>query len=244
MSGLLFSFDGFIERLSSTGASLGQTGPINYTQIDIEQQEPEKIVRESLMRSSYGSALDEASFPKSTLCSIGFDDIDPDLFSLTVYGTVADYSQSEQTAKSASVDVIHDRWVGLESGSITAFEITSKVEGTDYELHAAGGLLKALSTGSIADGASTSYTYTCSARTGKTVKAGSDKSAVILRISGPGENKFTGALGILDIPKVSMSFASTFKFMEKAPVSLTGKGTILLKSGNDYEWSFTEFTET
>lgn len=242
MSGMLFSIDGFIERLSSADVGLGSIGPVNFTQIDLTQPEPDKVERTSNMLSSYGSALDVALFEKPTEIEVGWDDIDPDLLSLCLRGTVASYTQSAQTDKSASVVVKHDRWVGLESGDITALTVTGKVEGTDYLLHADGGLFKALSTGSIVDGATVSYTYSCAARSGKRVKAGADKSSIICRIHGPGANKFTGESGYLDIPRAVLFPTQTLSFATKTAMSFSLKGTVTLKAGLDYEWRFDTYS--
>lgn len=242
MSGLLFSIDGFIERLSSADVGLGSLGPINFTQIDLKQNEPDQVTRTSFQRSTYGAALDTALFPKPTDIEVAWDDVDPDLLSLTLLGTVAAYSQASQSNKSASVTAKHDRWVGLESGSLTAFAITGKTEGTDYQLHLEGGLLKVLSTGTIANNSTVNYTYSCTARTGKRVMAGTDKSTLVCRIHGPGENKFTGEKGYLDIPRCVLFPSQTLSFVAKEAMSFKLSGTVTLKTGNSHEWDFKTYS--
>jgi hypothetical protein len=158
------------------------------------------------------------------------------LYMATVGGTSA--AVTEPTWPTNGTTVV-DNTVTWKDQGATPYPLT---EGTDYNLHPEGGLLMALSTGGIPSAALLPYTYSCSARTGQTAKAGTDKTTILARIHGPGENKFTGEKGELEIPKISLFPSQTLSFVSKEPMAFTLKGTILLKDGNDYEWKFTTYS--
>jgi hypothetical protein len=230
MSGLFVAIDPYIARLSS-GVNVGYFGPINTTTLKITQPDPDKIERVSYLRASYGQALDSYSRPKPAEIEFTFDDIDPDLLSWALLGTPAAYTQTAQTDTAGSFTARHDRWVALPYNSLTEFVVSGKTVDVDYQIEMEAGLVKVLSTGSIVNAATVSYTLDAAARTGKTIDAGTD-TVLQLAIRGVAENLFVdGQRWDLDVWQANVSPSGALDFVSKEPISLTFKGTLIVPAG-------------
>lgn len=230
MSGLLVAIDPYIARLSS-GANVGYFGPINTTKLNITQPDPDKIERLSFLRSSYGQALDSYSRPKPAEIEITFDEIDPDLLSWALLGTPATYTQTLQSDTTGSFTAQHDKWVALPYNSLTEFIISGKSAVTDYHIEMEAGLVKVLSTGTIAQHSTVNYTLDAAARTGKYIDAGTD-TVLQLSIRGIAENLFVdGQRYDIDVWQANVSPTSGLDFVSKDPISLTFKGTLIVPAG-------------
>lgn len=239
MSGMLAALDAYIARLNS-GANEGYFGPVNTSQIDITDPDPDVINRTSYRPSTYGQALDSYSRPKPTEITIKFDDTDPDLLSMGLRGLPADYSQASRTAASGSFTARHDKWVALGHNSLTAFAITGKTEGTDYEVNLTGGLVKVLSTGTIADASTVSYTDSCPARTAKKIVAGT-VAALQLGIKGAGLNLFNNRTIELEIFQANVSPSGAISWIGTDPMSITLKGTLIVPSGKTGPYEYIDY---
>lgn len=230
MSGLLIAIDPYIARLSS-GANVGYFGPINTTTLKITAQEPDKVERISYLRASYGQALDSYSAPKPTEIEFAFDDIDPDLLSWALLGTPANYTQTAQSNTAGTFTARHDKWVSLPYNTISDFLVTGKTEGVDFEIASEPGLVKVLSTGTIANGSAVNYTLDAAARTGKTIIAGTD-TVLQLQIKGVCDNLFVdGEQWDLDVWQANVSPNISLDFISRDPISLSFKGTLIVPSG-------------
>lgn len=230
MSGLLVAIDPHIARLSA-GVNLGFFGPINTTTLKITQPDPDTVTRTSYLRANYGQALDSYSRPKPTEIEFTFDDVDPDLLSWAMLGTPATYAQAVQTNVTGSFTSRYNRWVALPFNSLTAFAITGKTEGEDYEINMPAGLIMVLSTGTIADATSTSYTLSAAARTGKSIDAGTN-TVLQIAIRGVADNLFVdGQRMDLDVWQANVSPSGALDFVSKDPISMTFKGTLIVPSG-------------
>lgn len=230
MSGLLISIDPYIARLSS-GSNVGFFGPINTTTLKITAQEPDKIERLSYLRSSYGQALDSYSKPKPTEIEFAFDDIDPDLLSWALLGTPATYTQAAQNDTAGNFTARHDKWVSLPYNHISDLKISGKTDGVDFVYAAEPGLVKVLSTGTIADNSTVSYTVDAAARAGKSIVAGTD-TVLQLQIKGICSNLFaTGEIWDVDVWQANVSPNISLDFISREPISLSFKGTLIIPNG-------------
>ena len=242
MSGLLVAIDPYIARLSS-GVNVGYFGPINATVLKLTQPDPDKIERISYLPSSYGQALDSYNRPKPVEIEFTIDDCDPDLLSMAMLGTPATYTQSARLIGDAATDVVvhHDKWVSLSHNSLTALAITGKTEGTDYEVALTGGLLKALSTGTIADGSTVSYTAAAPARSGQQIDAATD-TVLQVGIRGVGVNLFKNTPIEIEVWQANISPSGALDFVSKEPISLTFKGTVIVPSGKAGPYRYKEYS--
>jgi len=229
-SGLLVAIDPYVARLVS-GANVGYFGPINTTALKITQPDPTVVTRVSYLRASYGQALDSYSRPNPTEIEFTIDDIDPDLLSWALLGTPATYAQSAQSDAAISFTARHNKWVALPYNSLTELVISGKTLHTDYEVVMDAGLVKVLSTGTIADGATVTGTVDASARAGKSIDAGTD-TVLQLAIRGVAENLFKdGERWDLDVWQANVSPSGALDFVSKDPISLTFKGTLIVPTG-------------
>lgn len=241
MSGLLVAIDPYIARLSS-GTNVGYFGPINTTTLKLTQPDPDKIERISYLRASYGQALDSYNRPKPVEIEFSIDDCDPDLLSMAMLGAPAAYSQSARLIGAAATDFTarHDKWVGLSHNSMTAFVVSGKTEGTDYEIDLVAGLCKVLSTGTIADEATVSYTAAAPARTGTQIDAGTE-TILQVAIRGVGVNLFNSKAMEIEVWQANISPSGALDFISKEPISLTFKGTVVVPSGKAGPYQYREY---
>lgn len=240
MSGLLVAIDPFIARLVA-GANVGYFGPVNTTTLKLTQPDPDQIVRTLYTRTNYGQAGDSYNRPKPTEIEFTIDDCDPDLLALALLGTAATYAQTARLIGDPATDFTarHDKWVSMSHNSLTAFAIAGKTEGTDYEVHLEGGLCKVLSTGTIADGSTVSYTAAAPARAGKKIDAGTD-TVIQVAIRGVGINLFNNKAMEANVWQANISPSGAIDFVSKEPISLTFKGTCIVPSGKAGPYQYIE----
>lgn len=241
MSGLLVAIDPYIARLNS-GANEGYFGPVNTTVLKLTQPDPDQVVRTSYLVNSYGQALDSYNRPKPLEIEFTIDDCSPDLLSMAMLGYPAAYAQAERLMTAPATDVIAraDRWVSVGHNALTDFAITGKVEGTDYEINLDAGLLKVLSTGTIVDGATVSFTAAAPARAGTQIDAGTD-TILQVGIKGMGKNLFTGKALEVEVWQANISPSGGMDFISSDPISLTFKGTVIVPAGKPGPYRYTEY---
>ena len=238
--GMLIAIDPFIDRFVS-GAPTGKyMGGMNVIKVAITTPDPDKIENISHMRASIGQALDSYMMPKPDEVEIEFNRFDPDILAMVLMGTPAPYTQAVGTDQTGSVTAAHDKWVALGKNSLSEFTVTGKVEGTDYLVHLQGGMFMALSTGSIVDGATVSYTASWAARSGKTTVARTQQ-VIQLAIKGVGVNLFNEQEGELEIYQANVAPSGAINWADpKTPVTAVLKGTLITPTGRTGPYSWTE----
>lgn len=239
MSGLLVALDGHIARLSA-GANVGYFGPVNITQLDITDPEPTRIVRTSRLPGTFGQALDSYERPNPTEIAITFDDMEPDLLSMVLRGTPADYSQASRSSTAGTFTARHDKWVALGHNALTAFAISGHAEGDDYEVNLPGGLVKVLSTGDITDGSTVNYTSSCPARTAKRIVAGT-VSSLQLAIKGHGLNLFNQRTIELELYQANVAPSGALSWVSEEPMKAVLSGTLIVPSGKTGPYEYIEY---
>jgi hypothetical protein len=238
-SGMLIALDPFVDRWVNGAPSNSYLSGLNVVKIGITTPDPEKIENISHELATIGQALDFYNLPKPDEVEIEFNRFDPDILSMVLMGTPAPYAQAGGTDQAGTVTAVHDRWVAIGKNSLTAFAVTGKVEGTDYLIHLQGGMFMALSTGSIADGASVSYTASWAARAGQTIVARTVQT-LQLSLRGVGVNLFNEQEGELEIYKAVVAPTAALNWGDaKTPMSVTLKGTLVTPAGKagPYAWT-------
>lgn len=242
MSGLLVAIAPYIARLSA-GVNVGYFGPVNTTTLKLTQPDPDKIERISYLPATYGQALDSYNRPKPVEIEFTIDDCEPDLLSMGMLGVPAAYAQTARLIGDAATDVVarHDKWVSLSHNSMTAFAVSGKTEGTDYEIELTGGLFKALSSGTIDDGSTVSYTAAAPARSGQQIDAGTD-TVLQIGIRGVGLNLFKDTPIEIEVWQANVSPSVALDFVSKEPISMTFKGTVIVPSGKAGPYRYKEYS--
>lgn len=241
MSGLVLGGDTLLGIYS--GSSIAYyTDPINATQLVLSQPAADKLERQSTGKSNYGTVLDSVQFPKAEELSITYDEAAADLLAYALRGTSTTFTQSSATAQSFTVTAKLGKWVKLPYWPVTAgsVAISGKVEGTDFSVNTDAGLIKALTGGSIADGASVSGTLTKAAASGNKI-AGGIVSQITVGLILDGKNLATGNRCRLEIDKAVLSAEGDRNLLDKAFLATVLKGTIVLLTGATEPYRYHEF---
>jgi len=237
--GLLIAIDPFIDRFVS-GAPTGKyMGGMNVIKVTITTPDPDKIENISHMRSSIGQALDSYLMPKPDEVEIEFNRFDPDILAMVLMGTPAPYTQAVGTNQTGTLTAVHDKWVALGKNTLSAFTVSGKTLGTDYLVHLQGGMFMALSTGTIADASSVSYTASWGARAGSSIVARTQQ-VIQLGLRGVGVNLFNEQEGELEIYQANVAPSGAINWADpKTPVTAVLKGTLITPTGRTGPYSWT-----
>lgn len=131
------------------------------------QDKTTKKEQKSYMRDTAGQVLSSFSRMDGTDVSMTIDQFSMTNFMLALAGDSSLVTQTAVTDGTASITVELDKWHDIGkfklSGVVVTVSSTEKNLGIDYELKADAGLIRFLSTGSIAAGASATVTYDAAA---------------------------------------------------------------------------------
>lgn len=233
MAGLLLALNPFIDRFTA-GLSAGYLDAANMTKLVLTQPDPDSIVRKSYLASTYGQALDSALIPKPVEIEYSLDDAHPDILSMGMYGRPAAYTQASASDQPVTIAALLGKWVAIGKNNLTAFVVTGKTEGTDYEVSLEGGLFKSLT---IPDGDVTA-TISYSARSGSVIVAGTE-TVLQVGIHGYGYNRYTSQQVEIDIFQANVAPSGGLSLIGDEPVSVTFKGTLITPSGKSGPYQLT-----
>jgi len=224
-----------------SGVKAGYMDAFNVSEMTLTQPDPDTKTRVSYMAESYGSALGAISVPKPVEIQFKTDSLPAPYLAMALLGEPAAYTQTVAAADTAGTfTAIHDKWVALTRCELTAFAITGKTLGTDYEVHLLAGLVKVLSTGTIANASTVNYTHAAPARAGQKIIAGT-QSLIQLTLHGSGINADTGKrCGIL-VHKANISPSGGLNFVGTDYISMTFKGTLIKPDDQDGAWEYFEW---
>lgn len=229
-----------VDRWAS-GAKAGYLDAFNVSELSITQPDPDTKTRVSYMVESYGQALGAISVPKPAEIQFTTDSLPAPYLSMALLGEPAAYTQTVANAGTEGTFVaIHDKWVPLARVELSAFAIADKTLGTDYEVHLAAGLCKVLSTGTIVNGSTVTYTHAAPARAGTKIVAGT-QSLIQLTLHGSGINADTGKRCGLLIHKANVSPSGALSFVSDDYISMQFKGTLIKPDGESGSWEYWEF---
>lgn len=179
-------------------------GPFEVTALSITASNEVKERKSNLVGQS-GKVRGSFARINPTQLKMSANAVNADLYALFLLGSTAAYSAAGGTVTAESVaSMEHDKWYKLAHANVSAVVITGKTLGTDYEVDAQLGLIRTLSTGTIANNATSSVDYTYSAISGTTIRVGTE-SKVDVKLIGRLANSETGAHAILEVPKVTLS---------------------------------------
>ncbi len=179
-------------------------GPFEVTALSMQASNETKTRRSNMVGQS-GKVRGSYARTNPTTLKISANAANSDLYALFLLGSTAALNVTGGTVSAESIaNMEHDKWYKLAKENVSSVVITGKVLGTDYEVDSKLGMIRALSTGSIANNATTSVNYTYDAITGTTIRVGTE-SKVDVKLFGRLQNAETGAQAIIEVPKVTLS---------------------------------------
>lgn len=233
MAGLLLAVDAHIDRFSA-GVATGFMDAINLPKLQITQPDPDSIIRTSFMRSTKGQALDSYLSPKPAEIEFDTDECAPDILSMALLGRPADYAQAAGADQAVTIAGILGKWVAIGKNNLSAFAVTGKVAGTDYEINLEAGLFKSLT---IATG-SVSATASYPARDGSTIVANTE-TVLQIAIHGHGINLFNSQQVEIEVFQANVSPTGGISFITSDPATLSFKGTLITPAGKTGPYQLT-----
>jgi hypothetical protein len=175
---------------------------------------------------------------------IGFNQLDQALFAMAFFGTTSVFTQAAGELTDLPMVTIADRFV--ETGKLKISDVVVKNEagtvtydpGDDYEISETLGMIKALSTGAIAAGATVKVSGDYAAVTGTKVKA-MTKSNVRIRVKLDGQNFADGREFICDAYQIRLNPSTEFSFVGDNWVDVEFDGVLETPAGFDEPMEFT-----
>lgn len=168
--------DLYIQRIVG-GVAQAMQGPYECKKFEIK---PNVELKEATSkgRSTYGQVIESVAIPQPADLTIEMGEVNKESMALALLGTVAALSQTSGTLTDQAVVTDHDAWVSVTKAALNATGITVEntagtttyVEGVDYLLNRQLGLIKVLSTGAIADGATVNISGGYAAITGSEIR--------------------------------------------------------------------------
>lgn len=179
-------------------------GPFEVTAFTIQAANEVKERKSNLVGQS-GKVRGSFARTNPTQVKISANAVNADLYALFLLATTAALNVTGGTVSGESVNAMeHDKWYKLANANVSSVLIATKVEGTDFQVDPELGLIRTLSTGTIADNATSSVDYSYGAISGTDIRVGT-QSKVDVKLIGRLVNSETGAESILEVPKVTLS---------------------------------------
>lgn len=235
-----FSFigaaDAYLDVLTDTGVRTGLELKGNCTNFT-PKPDSERKEQTANGRDNFGQVLASATLPKPMTAKITFNQLDAELFAAAFFGTNTALTQAAGSISATDVVVIHDKWVDTgvlmlnEPVFKDATDTTTYTEGTHYILNKRLGMIKALSTGTIVDGATLHMTGTKSAITAGSIMAAMTKANVRVRIKLDGQNFADGRNFIADVFQMRLAPSTEFSFVSNDFVDVTFEGSLETPTG-------------
>lgn len=195
---IILAGDVYIDRFTDQGVATGLIGPLNTDALTITQAIEEKT-QTSRMKTTFGQTRASVNMPSPPTIKIGFQDQPAEIFAMALLGDVSTLTEGAQTVTDEPITVVEGKWVDLAYRNLTAASVgvddvtdtTTYVEGTDYEINYAYGLIRAITGGAIADGDVVHVDYGTTALSGERI-TGATRPNVTCRIVLDGRNLATG----------------------------------------------------
>lgn len=227
------------KRLDISGAQFAELG--NATKFEIHT--PAEIKkRQSKMKATAGQTLDSVAMPQDTTGAFSLDNVNRDNLAMLFLGQDADFSQSSAADAEETLTAKHDQWLDLNAVKVSDVDVAvgsvSYAEDTDFVVKAEAGMIKVLSSGGIADGASITVTYDKGAASGFEVE-GNTQRTVIAYLKLDGENLVNGEDCIVDVYKATITPSGALDFLADDFTAADFEFTLETPSGKDHPFKVT-----
>lgn len=240
MSGLLLAGDLYLDRLTSGGVAQGYLDAINCTKLALSQPDPTKITRVSNMRATLGQNLDVVQIANAPEIAIDIDDAPADILAMALLGTVLTLTASSATGTAWNTTAKLGKWVYVGRKGLSALTVTGKTLGTDYAVDLAGGLVKALAGGTIADNAAIAGTYDAAALSGSKI-TGLTNQTTLLKLLLIGTNLANGKAVRLEVDQAVVSPTGEIDLLGRKYVTTSLKGELKTVSGAGEPFRYEEW---
>jgi hypothetical protein len=235
--GLVASGDLYMDFLDSTGASTGfqLVGECKKFAPKVETETKENKAHG---RDTFGQTTESFTRITGSSLSLTFNRYDPQVLAAAFMGSAVDQTASAG-AYTASITAIKDRWVetgstGLDTCVVKdVTDVTTYVEGTDYEVNKRTGMIKVLTV--ALDGDTLHISGNKLAKTGSKITAGT-QSVVNVALRLDGKNLATGANVLVTVWQVQLRSETDFDFMGEDFPEVTFSGTLITPTGKS--WPF------
>ena len=235
MKGYILTGDVFLGRLTNTGGFQGFGKAGNAIKLEVK---PDAEIKEltSNMRDTFGNVLDSVTISKPTTVALAMNQLDHDVIAMAAMGDTTVINVTAGSVTGEAVVAIHDKFVALANEAVSSAIIqdetdtTTYVAGTDYELINNLGLIKVLSTGAIADGATLHASYTNGNITGHRV-SGSTNNILKVYILLDGKNLNDNSPCIARLYEAQLKPTSPINLLAADFSEVEFEGTLLLPAG-------------
>jgi hypothetical protein len=164
MESFLGSGDLYMDRLTDAGVQQGAKTTGSATKFALN---PESEIKEQIGkgRTTHGQVSASATMPGKTNINITLNQLDAENLAVAFLGDVSAFTQASGSISGEAITAHADRYTELAKEAVSNVVVkddadtTTYVEGTDYILHERLGMVKPLSTGDIADGATLHVNY-------------------------------------------------------------------------------------
>jgi len=231
MQGIVYEADLVVQRYNLGVLSKEIIGPLEATTFSI-QASNETITRQAFRVGQAGKDRGSLGRTLATQVNLAVNAVDAATLALILLGTTAALAKAQGVVASETFTSRHDIWVKLNHGNIaaTGVAIATKTEGTDFVMDRVLGAIMVLSTGTIANNASTTIAYNYGATAGSTVRVGTESKQDVL-LQGAAKNRETGQNAFIRIPKVTLSPSNELSLLNAEYVTAEMTGSCILMDG-------------
>ena len=202
--GLIYEGNIHAQRYVNNVLQAKAIGPFEVTALTMQASNETKERKSNLVGQA-GKVRGSIARTSATQLKISANAANSDLYALFLLGSTAAYAVTGGTVTAESIaSMEHDKWYKLAKSNVSSVVISGKTINVDYQVDAELGLIRTLSTGTIANNATSSVNYNHSAVAGTTIRVGTE-SKVDVKIIGRLVNSETSAKAILEVPKVTLS---------------------------------------
>jgi hypothetical protein len=235
--GFLLEGTVYLDRLDDAGV---ETGLVTLPGIAKLSMKPQSDIKDQTSKDKgyYGQVIGSVAIPKPTELSISLRNGTKEGIALGLMGSHSTISGGAGTVTDEAVTAKLDCWKELSKRNITAGSVVvtndgatvTYVEGTDYEINYAQGMLRAIPTGQIADAQALKVDFAHTAYSGWKV-AGATKPQAKGRIILDGRNLLNNKTVRLEIYRALLTSDSDFDTMGDDVVEFGLSGRMETPSG-------------
>lgn len=245
MSGLKLKGDIYVNRKNPDGTRTGRVQIGNGTAFSTTET-VSRTDRVSKMRETEGNALDTLSQRNPTQLSFTIDDVTDFNLAMASLGLAEIVNVAAGSVTIEPAIAWLDGWLDLvninvvDDASLIVTDdpgTTTYVKGTDYEVSARLGMIKPLSTGSIANGQPLKVDYNYGAKNGVLVRAGT-QSEVVLEVFLDAINRVTNEHVHVKYHEAVMAPEGAVDLFADEWVPLTMAGTVKILDGQSEPYSY------
>lgn len=197
--GLILAGNVYMAPIASDG-SLGKLRMVgNTTKLAIKPNSTKKE-QKSKMRGSYGTAITTVMLPDPSDFSMTLQRIDRTNLMYQFMGSEETFAQTAGTVTDEAINAVLDGWVKLAKEKVSSVVVTNSAAsttyaaGTDYELNADMGMIRAIPGGAITENLALKVDYTAAAITDGWAINGSTQNSIRVYVLLDGENIASGEL--------------------------------------------------